>query len=182
MTDFFQGLDWSVLHWIQGTLRCGILDFLMPKLSMLGDLGAVWVLTAVLMLFARKYRLCGAMILAGLAVCFLAGSLVLKPLIARPRPCWLDAGAKLLIPMERDYSFPSGHTMSSFASAAVLFRQSRRLGIFSFALAALIGFSRLYLFVHFPSDVLSGALLGVLIGFLVFRAGQRIRNAQRSAG
>jgi len=172
MTEILQNLDWSVLHWIQDTFTCGFFDFIMPKISMTGDLGAIWLITAFIMLFSKKYRKCGILLVAGLGLCFLIGNLCLKPLVARSRPCWLDPGVKLLIPNETDYSFPSGHTLSSFAAATILGIRNKKFAVPAFILAGLIAFSRLYLYVHFPSDVLSGIVIGILIGLTVCSAGK----------
>lgn len=106
----------------------------------------------------------------------LVGNVCLKNLIARPRPCWLDDSVKLLIPIPTDYSFPSGHTLSSVVGATVLTKTNRRFDWAAIPLAALIAFSRLYLFVHYPSDILAGAVLGVAIGLAVYRVGMRYKN------
>ena len=144
-------IDWSILHWIRGVLTCPFLDFLMPKLTLLSNGGAVWLL----------------------AVGVLVGNVCLKNLIARPRPCWLDSSVRLLIADPTDYSFPSGHTLSSVIGATILTKTDRRFGYAAIPLAALIAFSRLYLYVHFPSDVLAAAVLGVMIGELAFYADRR---------
>lgn len=182
MTGAIQQADFAILRWIQDTLRCGALDFLLPKITLLGDAGAVWLAAALGMLLVKKYRRCGLTIAAGLALCFLLGNLILKPLVARPRPCWLDAGVQLLIPMETDYSFPSGHTLASFAAATILSKRDRRFGYAAFPLAGLIGFSRLYLYVHFPSDVLFGAALGAAIGLFAAWAAGRVFSRGFSSG
>lgn len=103
----------------------------------------------------------------------LVGNVCLKSFIARPRPCWLDSSVRLLIADPTDYSFPSGHTLSSVIGATILTKTDRRFGYAAIPLAALIAFSRLYLYVHFPSDVLAAAVLGVMIGELVFYADRR---------
>ena len=144
-------IDWSILHWVRDVLTCPFLDFLMPKLTLLSNGGAVWLL----------------------AVGVLVGNVCLKNLIARPRPCWLDSSVRLLIADPTDYSFPSGHTLSSVIGATILTKTDRRFGYAAIPLAALIAFSRLYLYVHFPSDVLAAAVLGVMIGELAFYADRR---------
>lgn len=144
-------IDWSILHWVRDVLTCPFLDFLMPKLILLSNGGAVWLL----------------------AVGVLVGNVCLKNLIARPRPCWLDSSVRLLIADPTDYSFPSGHTLSSVIGATILTKTDRRFGYAAIPLTALIAFSRLYLYVHFPSDVLAAAVLGVMIGELAFYADRR---------
>ena len=144
-------IDWSILHWVRDVLTCPFLDFLMPKLILLSNGGAVWLL----------------------AVGMLVGNVCLKNLIARPCPCWLDSSVRLLIADPTDYSFPSGHTLSSVIGATILTKTDRRFGYAAIPLAALIAFSRLYLYVHFPSDVLAAAVLGVMIGELAFYTDRR---------
>ena len=170
-------LDQSILYWIHDNLSCGVLDMLMPKLTLLGGGGAIWLLAVAIMLCAKKYRRQGVILLAGLAAGVLVGNVCLKNLIARPRPCWLDGSVKLLIPIPTDYSFPSGHTLSSVIGATVLTKTNRRFGWAAIPLAAIIAFSRLYLFVHYPSDILAGAVLGVAIGLAVYRVGMRYKNS-----
>ena len=113
------------------------------------------------------------MLLAGLVVAMLAGNLALKNFFARPRPCWLDESVPLLIARPSDYSFPSGHTMAAAIGATILTAADRRFGWAAIPLAVLIAFSRMYLYVHFPSDILGGAVLGVGIGLLMLYAGRR---------
>lgn len=166
-------LDQTLLYWIHDNLSCGVLDALMPKLTRLGSGGAIWLLAAGGLLCTKKYRRQGVILLAGLAVGVLVGNVCLKNLIARPWPCWLDDSVKLLISMPTDYSFPSGHTLSSVIGATVLTKTDRRFGWAAIPLAVIIAFSRLYLFVHYPSDILAGVLLGVAIGEAVYRCGAR---------
>lgn len=172
-------LDFSILYGIQAHLRCGFLDFLLPKITWLGNAGLIWLIVAGLLLLTKKYRRTGVVLLAGLAVGFLIGNLALKPLVARPRPCWLDGSVSLLIPVPTDASFPSGHTLSSVIAAFLLTVADRRFAIVAVPLAVLIAFSRLYLFVHFPTDVLAGAVLGVLIAGVVRIVSNRIAGKRK---
>jgi undecaprenyl-diphosphatase len=105
----------------------------------------------------------GIMLLGSLLLCFLLGNLLLKPLVGRIRPCDIHSSIPLLIARPTDYSFPSGHTMSSFAAANIIFHANVELGIAAYILALLIAFSRLYLYVHYPSDVLAGMILGLFV-------------------
>lgn len=161
--ELIQTIDWALLHALRETMQCAALDALMPLITHLGSGGAVWLLAAAVLLLSKKYRRWGLALLGALAAGVLVGNLALKPLAARARPCWLEA-AELLIAMPTDYSFPSGHTLSSAIAATVLTAADRRFGWAAIPLAAVIAVSRLYLFVHFPSDVLAGAVLGVGIG------------------
>ena len=159
MIDRLLAFDTAALDAIQG-LRCPFLDAVMPFISGLGDGGAVWIgLTLVLMLF-RKTRKTGYMMALAL--------------IARIRPYDANSDVTLLIDRLSDYSFPSGHTLASFEAAAVLLLQYRAKAIPALVLALLIAFSRLYLYVHYPTDVLAGALLGVAFAFLARFAVERM--------
>ena len=169
-------LDWGILHWIQNTIACPFLDAVVPKLTMLGNAGIIWILAGVLLLCTKKYRRQGALVLMGLLAGLLVGNVALKHLVARSRPCWLDPSVQLLIATPTDYSFPSGHTLSSVIGATILTKTDRRFGYAAIPLAALIAFSRLYLYVHFPSDVLAAAVLGVLIGKVSDRVGMHLIN------
>lgn len=164
-------LDWGILQWIQSTLVCPALDILMPNITALGNAGAIWLLAAVVLIITKKYRRQGLFLLLGLAASVLVGNVLLKNLVARPRPCLIDTSVPLLIANPTDYSFPSGHTLLSAISATIMAKTDRRLGYAAIPPAVLIAFSRLYLFVHFPSDVLAAAVLGLVIGELIFRFG-----------
>ena len=169
-----ENFDLPILDWIQSTLQCGLLDFLMPLITLLGDAGIFWIACAVALLFVPRYRqtglAMGAALLIGLVVC----NMTMKPLIARIRPYdyikdMAEYGYKtveLLVETPHDYSFPSGHTLASFEAATVLMLNEKRLGIPAMVLAVLIAFSRLYLYVHYPTDVIFSVFLGIGIAYL----------------
>lgn len=136
----------------------------------------IWLLASGVLICTKKYRRQGILLLCGLAAGVLVGNVFLKNFVARPRPCWLDSSVRLLIANPTDYSFPSGHTLSSVIGATILTKTDRRFGYAAIPLAALIAFSRLYLYVHFPSDVLAAAVLGVLIGKVSDRVGMHLIN------
>lgn len=154
----------SLLDFLQEHLRCAFLDAVVPLFTRLGDYGILWILLALGLLAFPKTRRAGLAVSCALLLEVLCCNLLLKPLVARPRP-YTYRDLQLLIPALEDYSFPSGHTAASFAAASALFFRRSRLWIPAFALAVLLGFTRLYLYVHFPTDVLCGALLGALAGF-----------------
>ena len=161
-----QRLDFAVLDWIQANLKCGALDLLMPKVTLLAEYGIFLILIGFALLFWKSHRVCGGAVLTGLAGGLLIGNLLLKNLIARPRPCWINTDIQLLISMPKDYSCPSGHTLHCFIAAAALMYYDRRLGWPMLVVAVLVAFSRMYLYVHFPTDILAGAVLGTGIGLL----------------
>lgn len=161
--------EWSVLNGIQKWMRSPFWDEVMPKISMLGNAGLIWIAAAIGLLAFKKHRRGGVLLLIGLFCGLLVGNVLLKNSIARPRPSWLNDAVTLLIPNPTDYAFPSGHTLSSTIAATILTLEKRSFGWVAVPLALLIAFSRLYLYVHFPTDVLAGLLLGVFIGFAVWK-------------
>ena len=165
-------LELAILDWIQLHLRCGFLDWLMPFVSGLSNHGEVWIVFAALLLLIRRaYGLSAA---GALALDLIACNMILKPLIGRIRPFAFRPELPLLVSPPGDASFPSGHTAASFASAfALYFGGDRHLWKPALALAALIAFSRLYLYVHYPTDVLGGAVLGILCGYFGNRIVQK---------
>ncbi len=165
MLAWIQQIDWTILHWIQDSLHNNVLDFLMPAITTLGNNGAIWLAIAALLTITKKYRLYGIAMFAALAISFFLNNTFLKPFVARPRPAWIEH-VHMLIKMPKDFSFPSGHTISSILGAYILTAANRKFGYIAIPLAIAIAFSRLYLFVHFPSDVLTSTLLGLLFGAL----------------
>ncbi len=168
-------LEFSILYWFQG-LHNPFLDQLMPAVSFLGNSGWAFIVLGVVLFSMKKTRRVGLAILLSLAAGFLIGNVLIKNLVMRSRPCWIDQAVPLLIPSPHDFSFPSGHTLASFETAFSVFLYSRRRGIPMLILAALIALSRLYLFVHFPTDVLSGMALGIFIGWYVHRTIENRKN------
>ena len=173
MTQFELG----VLAAIQN-IKCGFLDTVIPPISALGNAGMIWIFAAVIMLCFKKTRKWGFTLGIALITCLLLNNFALKNIIARPRPFQVDTTIRRIIDPPNEYSFPSGHTLSCFAAATVLmYYDKMRLGPVALALAALIGFTRLYLRVHFPSDVIGGAFIGVFFGFLAIAAADAIWKA-----
>lgn len=158
-------LDTDVLWWIQDHLASPLMDIVMPAVTRLGDAGAIWLIIGLILLLRKTTRIWGITMLASLVLCFVGGNLLLKPLIARLRPCHIQE-LPLLIAVPSDFSFPSGHTMTSFAAAAVLHFYHKTWGKAALILATLIAFSRLYLLVHYPSDVAAGLALGLVMAWL----------------
>lgn len=173
------GLELRILYLIQ-KLHTPVGDQVMCAITKLGNGGAIWLALTLGLLLIPKTRRCGAALAAALVINTILCNGILKPLVARPRPCDVNPSIQLLISRPSDWSFPSGHTSASFASASVLFfhayrssggvmpeRQNvaKKLWKPALVLAFLIAFSRLYLYVHYPTDVLGGMLLGCLSGY-----------------
>lgn len=159
-------MELEILHAIQG-LHNEWLNALMIFFSAMGNGGIVWIVTSVVLALIPRTRKCGFAMMASMALTFLFGNLLLKNLIARPRPFFVDESVALLIPRPSEYSFPSGHTANSFAAAVVIFSHYRKAGIGALLVAAVIAFSRMYLFVHYPTDILGGLALGTLDACIV---------------
>lgn len=170
--EWILSADNRLLTLIQEHLRTPLGDAVMPWITALGNLGIFWILLAVVLLFFPRWRMAGVQMLTAMALATLVGTVILKPLIARERPFLANDFTGLLIAAPKDFSFSSGHSAASMAAAAVLLRRSSRAGVPALILALLIAFSRMYLYVHYPSDVLAGLLLGVLSAL----AGMRLVN------
>lgn len=164
--EIIQTIDFHVLDFIQNTLKCVFLDYVMAFFSYIGEAGGIWIIASVIMMCFRKTRATGVMVLCAVFVGFLIGEIGLKNLIARERPFVVNPSVTPFIKAPDSYSFPSGHSCSSFAAATVMLLRDKRFGIPAIAVAVLIAFSRLYNYVHFPSDVLCGILLGVTCAVL----------------
>lgn len=170
--------DLPILEWIQAHLQSGFMDTIWPIITLFGDAGIFWMVWATLLLFIPKYRRTGLGMWFALAMGLLICNITLKPLVGRMRPydfqikelgkTWNDllAGGELLVELPHDFSFPSGHTIASFEAATVLLLNSPAMGIPAMILAVLIAFSRLYLYVHYPSDVIFSIFTGILFAII----------------
>ncbi len=163
--------DLPILDWIAGHLWNPVLDLLMPIITLLGDAGIFWIACAVVMLCIPKYRKAGLSMALALILGLLLCNVTLKPLVARIRPYdyqlqFFGKNIPLLIEAQHDFSFPSGHTIASFEASVALALRHKKLGIAALILAVLIAFSRLYLYVHYPTDVLASVALGIGLAFL----------------
>lgn len=161
-------MDWEfdILYALQN-IHNPILDSIMTVVSNIGNAGIFWIIVAFLLLIPKKYRKCGLQVMAAMMIAFIIGNLILKNLVHRDRPCWIDPSIPLLVPMPSDYSFPSGHSMNGFAASITILLNDKRIGIPAVILAAVIAFSRLYNFVHFPTDVIVGTLIGIVVAIFV---------------
>ena len=160
---FFFPWEFDVLYWFQG-LHNPILDKITVAITSLGNAGIFWIIVTALMFILCKDKRVAWTSLLSLLFSVLVINLILKNAVCRARPCWIDTSVELLVKNPKDYSFPSGHSSASFASAVSILQYAkyRKQGIGAVILAALIATSRMYVFVHFPTDVLTGVILGIL--------------------
>jgi undecaprenyl-diphosphatase len=142
------------------------MDRVMSLSTRLGDWGAVWILYSLLMVFNRERRQTALTLFVCVIVCAFLGNFAIKPIFRRTRPCNNGTAKKNLLALKRpsDSSFPSCHALTSVAAAVTLCQAGGFLGMSSVVIASLISFSRMYLYVHYPSDVLIGAIMGVAAG------------------
>lgn len=176
--DSFLNFDLSVFQWIQ-SIQNEFFDALMVGITTLGNGGAIFIALGLVLLFTKKYRKAGLGVLVALLVMLLCNDLFLKEFFARPRPFnlfetdpekyafWAKGYIyPELISKPTSFSFPSGHTASAFAAAIALLWHNRKLGIPITIFSALMGFSRIYVEVHYCTDVIAGVVSGVICAFV----------------
>lgn len=146
--------------------RLGV-DKAMTYITRLGDMGFIWIALATILIAKRDYKKYGIMVVFALMLTTILGEGILKNLIKRLRPHTDAIATKLLISKPITYSFPSGHTASSFAAAVILAKISIIFGVFAFSMASLIAYSRVYLHVHYPTDIVGGIILGFISSNIV---------------
>lgn len=166
-----EGFDLPILDWIAQYLHCGFLDTVMPLITKLGNKGIFFIAVSLLLMLFPRYRKTALAMLTALAMGAVVCNIIMKPGFARMRPfdyqfTHFGRTIPLLISAPKDFSFPSGHTMASFETATALVLGSRKLGIPALVIACLIAFSRLYLYVHYPSDVIVSLFMGIGFGIL----------------
>ncbi|MBR3816898.1 MAG: phosphatase PAP2 family protein [Clostridia bacterium] len=179
--DSFLPLDLSVFEWVQG-IRTPILTALMKVITTLGDEGILFIVIALVLLVTKKYRKIGFAMLAALAVMLVCNNFVLKEIFSRERPFnlyatfpekyaeWGGEAAKYIYPdmvkAPHSYSFPSGHTSSAFAAGVAILCYNRKAGIPATLFAFVMGFTRIYVGVHYTTDVISAAIVGIIYALL----------------
>lgn len=166
MRDTLKKIDNTILRWINVELRNKTFDKAMPIITSSGNLGIIWITISVLLMTKKDYRILGQMILTALVITTIIGEGIIKNIVRRKRPFYHEDDKELLISKPITYSFPSGHTASSFAVATVFIKADNAASLGIILLAGLIAFSRIYLGVHYPSDVIGGGIIGVLCGFV----------------
>lgn len=172
------GLEIQILDWIQG-FHTPMGDTLMTFITSLGDAGKIWIILTIILLVMPKTRKTGVVMAIALILDLILCNGILKNLVARTRPFDVNTSVQLLIAKPHDYSFPSGHTAASFAAVAALyFAGEKKMCAPALVLAVLIACSRMYLYVHYPTDILGGMAVGILCGYLANKVVQRISSSK----
>ncbi|MDP4178698.1 MAG: phosphatase PAP2 family protein [Bacillota bacterium] len=162
MTNFIHNFDASILLFIKNNMHNSLIDKLMIFFTSLGNAGTVWIVSALALLINKRTRKAGYTVVIALLLGYIFGDCILKNIVHRLRPCTYILQSQLLISKPAGYSFPSGHSGSSFAAAGVISKYFKKTSIGVYIVAFLIAFSRLYLYVHYPTDVLAGIVLGII--------------------
>lgn len=170
-------MDMQILNLIQN-IRNNILDQIMIFITHLGSAGITWIILTMILLIYPKTRKIGIILTIALLLDVLLCNILLKNLVARERPFSVNTSIELIINAPTDYSFPSGHTSASFAVVSVLYLVKHPLWKPSFILAVLIAFSRMYLYVHYPTDIIGGMICGMICGYLGLKIYQRYRTTK----
>ena len=169
-------MEIHILDMIQN-LRTPIGDVVVPLITRLGDAGIIWIILTVLLLIIPKTRKTGVIMMAALLVDVLLCNVLIKNLVARTRPFDVNTAVQLLIEKPQDYSFPSGHTAAPFASVTALYLAGeKKMWKAALVFAVLIALSRLYLYVHYPTDIIGGVIFGSLSGYLGSKRVEQIRK------
>lgn len=143
------------------------LDILMPIITCMGNFGAIWIMISAIILLGSIHRLIGYIVIFTLIISTIFGEVIIKNIVRRVRPCNEYNNVRLLISRPLSYSFPSGHTLSSFAVAKILSMCYVQYKFIFIGIAFLIALSRVYLYVHYPTDIIAGIILGILCSKLI---------------
>lgn len=168
MSDNIIDWEFAILDFIQENIRTNFLDYFFTLITSIGSHSYLWAILTLPFLLNKKTRGYAIFIIICYLIAVLLGENTIKPILHRNRPFTYFPDMQLLIKKPRSYSFPSGHSMQSFTFATSIFLINKKWGIPCLILAALIAFSRLYLYVHFPTDVLIGTLLGILVPVTIY--------------
>lgn len=174
-------MELRILDFLQ-TIHTPLLDKILAFITSLGNAGIIWIVLAVVLLILPKTRKTGIIVAAALLMDLVLCNLILKNLVARVRPYDVNTAIAILIKKPLDFSFPSGHTAASFAAMTALFlAKMKKAWIAALVLAVLIAFSRLYFYVHYPTDVLGGAVVGILSGIIGYAIVEKLDKCRKTA-
>lgn len=162
------GIEIQILDWIQN-IRTPFGDIIVPLISGLGNAGIIWIALTLVLLVIPNTRRSGLIMALALIADLILCNGILKNLVARTRPYDVNTAVNLLIEKPVDYSFPSGHTAASFAAVTALYLAGeKKLWKPALVLSILIAFTRMYLYVHYPTDILGGIAVGIVSGYIGF--------------
>lgn len=168
MFDIIQSIDTEIILFIQNNLRVSFLNPIMIALAYLGQVGAIWVIISLILIAGKKYRTAGIFTIITMALCYVINDMIIKELVARPRP--FDTIPELIVLTWKpsSWSFPSGHACSSFAAAFTLTKFMGKKGSLFYILAFVIAISRPYVGVHYLSDIIAGSIIGTLGSGIIY--------------
>lgn len=159
-------MDFKILEFIRLHFKCKFLDFIMKNISTFFNYSIVWMVLGVVLISLKSTRAVGYEIFVALTLELLICNVFVKRISKRARPFTKNDEVNLLINPPKDYSFPSGHTLCAFMCATIIAAHIFWVGVILFVVAVLVAFSRMYLYVHYPSDVFVGALMGIFIALI----------------
>ena len=172
-------MEIEILNLIQ-SIRTPLLDTFMSNITKLGNAGIIWIALTIILLLIPKTRKSGLILAVALIADLILCNGILKPLVARMRPFDVNTAIQLIVAKPYDYSFPSGHAAASFTAVMALYLAGeKKMWKIALAIACLIAFSRLYLYVHYPTDVLGGIATGVIAGYIGYRLTVKLTNLAR---
>lgn len=177
--NFVNTIDNTILKFVENNMHTLILDRLMILITTLGNGGLIWAIVCVFLILNIKYRKIGIIALASLGLSAFLGEVIIKNIVERVRPTADVMTVANLIVKPLSYSFPSGHSASAFAVAGVLSYYFKKYSVCFYSLAVLIAFSRIYLYVHYPSDVAGGIILGLLCSRFAIFVAEKIKFSNR---
>lgn len=164
--DAINQFEIGILNFIRETFSCKFLDYLFVAITSLSDKGIFWIILAIILLCFKKTRKTGIYLATVLIIGEILGNQILKKIFERPRPYTVNPTATIIIDKLSSFSFPSGHSRCAVECAVAIFVNNKRWGIVAIVVAVLTCLSRIYLYVHYPTDVLAGAILGIIDGLL----------------
>ncbi len=167
MLQSLMEIDSNILLFVQDNLRSEILNYFMVHFTSLGNAGLIWILIVLVYILNRYTRKKGIYCAISLLLCFIVVNIFLKNVVARIRPYDAMEQIRCLVEAQPDYSFPSGHTAIAFAASVPVFiLLDRGIGLIMTVFSILMGLSRIYVCVHYPTDVICGAIIGILCGIV----------------
>ena len=169
METLLNNFDIGILNFIRDNLTNPIMDKIMVFITSMGDSGFIWIVIAIILLAQKKYRKVGIILLSALLLNLVLGEVIIKNIVQRPRVFNTYPDISIIINPPDSYSFPSGHTASSFTAAMLIGYYLKKWRYGAYILASLIAFSRLYLFVHYPTDIICGILLGTISALITIK-------------